>query len=174
MLAPYRGAGIQKKSKRKQPSHAQKVRHEKGLQRGEATQDRLQTKLADAKSRLKRRQNRRALWEEVNTTSNEEVRKAIKIPGRFDSLNEDEELRDDIEAFEGDTEIKVIGGVQVPAFATGETMNVAVAPAFMTSTKKPGTFGTTKPVAQEPQPEPDSKEPAESMEDDKQPVNEVT
>ncbi|KAK5939306.1 hypothetical protein PMZ80_008610 [Knufia obscura] len=142
-LAPYRGAGIQKKVKKKHLSHGQRVRHEKGLARGEAIQDRLDVKVAEAKSRLKKRQSRRALWEEVNVDSNEEVRKAIKAPGRFEVLDEDDELKDEVQAFPGDTEIKVIGGVQVPAFATGEALNVAVAPISMSNGKKPGTFGVT-------------------------------
>lgn len=144
MLAPYRGAGIQKKTKKKQLSHAQRLRHEKGLQRAEAVQAQLDNKLEDAKSRLKRRQGRRALWDDVNDVSNEEVRKAIKAPGRFDTLDDDEDLSDNIQPFHGDTEIKVISGVQVPSFATGQSMNLSVGPTLAPSSKKPGTFGVSK------------------------------
>lgn len=143
-LAPYRGAGIFKKNKVKRMSHAQRVRHDKDVRRAAAVQDQMQVKVEDAKTRLKHRQGRRALWEDINTTSNEEVRKAIKAPGRFDTLqDEDDDQRDDIQPFHGDTEIKVIDGIQVPSFATGETLSLATAPSLMTSNKKPGTFGTT-------------------------------
>lgn len=151
VLAPHRGAGIQKKAKKKHLTHAQRVRHEKDLAKAEANQDRLDTKLAEAKSRLKKRQGRRALWDEVNTSSNEEVRKAIKAPGRFEVLDEDEDSKPEIQPFHGDTEIKVIGGVQVPAFATGQALNVAVAPTVMNSNnKKPGTFGLASNTAEVP------------------------
>lgn len=143
MLAPYRGAGIQKKAKKKQLSHAQRLRHERGLQRGEAVQDQLQSKVEDARAKLKKRQGRRALWEDVNGLSNEEVRKAIKAPGRFDSLDDDEDVSDDIQPFHGDTEIKVISGVLVPSFATGQSMSLAVGPSLAPSNKKPGTFGVS-------------------------------
>lgn len=141
VLKPYHGAGIQKKTKKKQLSHAQRMRHEKGLARAEAVQAQLEVKVEEAKSRLKKRQSRRALWDDVNGASKEETRKAIKAPGRFGALDDEDDMKDNIEPFYGDTEIKVIGGVQVPAFATGEAMNVAMGPGFTTSTKKPGTFG---------------------------------
>lgn len=137
VLAPYRGAGIQKKKKVKPLKRSQRVRHEKGQARAEAVQDRFHTKIADATSRLRKRQSRRALWDEVNDASKEETRKAIKAPGRFDSLNDDDEAEDDIEPFHGDTEIKVIDGVQVPTFATGQTLTFAVGPSLAVSTKKP-------------------------------------
>jgi len=159
VLAPYRGAGIQKKQKKKHMTHAQRVRHEKDLAKAEATQDRLHMKVEDAKSRLKKRQGRRALWDEVNNSSTEEVRKAIKAPGRFELLDEDEELKDDIQPFHGDTEIKIIGGVQVPSFATGEALNVAVVPTVISNGKKPGSFGIT----------PDNTEPSTLVESTKKP-----
>lgn len=148
VLAPYHGAGIHKKIKNKRLSRAQRVRHSRGMQRGQEVQDQLQAKVADAKSRLRQRQGRRALWEDINSTSNEEVRKAIKAPGRFDSLDdEDEDLKDNIQPFHGDTEIKVIDGIQVPTFATGESLSLTMGPASIANSKKPGTFGlnTTKP-----------------------------
>lgn len=128
-------------------THAQKVRHQKGLEKGEATSDQLAAKVIDSKSRSRKRQNRRALWEDINNASNEEVRKAIKAPGRLD-IDEDEEGKDDIQPFHGDTEIKVIDGVQVPAFATGQSLSLSVATPFASSAKKPGTFGiSAKPVS---------------------------
>lgn len=77
------------------------------------------------------------MWDEVNDASKEETRKAIKAPGRFDSLNDDDEAEDDIEPFHGDTEIKVIDGVLVPTFATGQTLTFAVGPSLAVSNKKP-------------------------------------
>lgn len=137
VLAPHRGGGIQKKKKVKPLKRSQRVRHERGLARAEAVQDRTHTKIADATSRLKKRQSRRALWDEVNDASKEEARKAIRAPGRFDSLNEDDGTGDDIEPFHGDTEIKVIDGVQVPTFATGQTLTFAVGPSLTTTNREP-------------------------------------
>lgn len=144
ILAAYKGAGIHKKTKKKQLSHAQRQRQEKVLQKAEAVHDILETKRADASSRLKRRRGRRALWDDINDTSTEEVRKAIKAPGRFDTLDDGEDaVKDDIQPFHGETEIKVIAGVQVPTFATGQSMSLTMGPTPMASSKKPGTFGTT-------------------------------
>ena len=87
------------------------------------------------------------MWEDINHASNEEVRKAIKAPGHLGALDEDEDVKDDIVPFHGDTEIKVIDGVRVPAFATGQSLSLAVPTAFAPSSKKPGTFGvSTKPA----------------------------
>lgn len=152
VLKPFLNNGIQKKLKKKHMTHAQKVRHQKGIEKGEAVQGRMIAKVTDSKSRSRKRQSRRALWEDINSASNEEVRKAIKPPGHFDTIDEDEDLKDDIQPFHGDTEIKVIDGVQVPSFATGQSLNVALTD-FTTSTKKPGTFGVsakpTDPVVDE-------------------------
>lgn len=136
VLAPHRGGGIQKKKKVKPLKRSQRVRHEKGQARAEAVQDRFHTKVEDATSRLKKRQFRRALWDEVNDASKEEIRKTIKAPGRFDTLNEDDGTEDDIEPFHGDTEIKVIDGVQVPTFATGQTLTFAVGPSLAANNKE--------------------------------------
>lgn len=135
VLAPHRGAGVQKKKKVKPLKRSQRVRHEKGQARAEAVQDRFHTKVEDATSRLKKRQFRRGLWDEVNDASKEELRKTIKAPGRFDVLNDDE-ADDGIEPFHGDTEIKVIDGVQVPTFATGQTLTFAVGPSLTASKKE--------------------------------------
>lgn len=136
VLAPYRGAGVQKKKKVKPLKRSQRVRHEKGQARAEAVQDRLHTKVADATSRLRKRQSRRALWEEVNDASKEESRKSIKAPGRFDSLKDEDGTEDDIEPFHGDTEIKVIDGVQVPTFATGQSLTFTMGPSMVASNKE--------------------------------------
>lgn len=151
VLAPYHGAGVHKKTKNKRLSRTQRIRHDRGIQRGQEVQDQMQVKVADAKSRLRQRQGRRALWEDINTNSSEEVRKAIKAPGRFDSLDdEDEDSKDNIEPFHGDTEIKVIQGIQVPAFATGESLSLAMGPSSTMTSKKPGTFGITSSKPEEP------------------------
>lgn len=143
VLKPYLSNGIQKKTKKKNLTHAQKLRHQKGIEKGTAIEDRLAAKVTDSKTRSRKRQNRRAMWEDINSASNEEVRKAIKAPGRFEALEEDEEVKDDIQPFHGDTEIKVIDGVQVPTFATGQSLNLSLTTAFAPSTKKPGTFGVS-------------------------------
>ena len=129
VLAPYRGAGIQKKQKKKPLSHGQRVRHAKGLARGEAIQDRHAVKVADAKKRSRKVDLRRSLWEDINTTTKDETRKAIKGPGRFGALDEDDEdAVGEVQPFHGDTEIKVIDGVLVPAFASGQTMTMSLPP----------------------------------------------
>lgn len=128
---------MQKKQKKKQLSHGQRVRQAKDLARAQMVQDQLEAKVAEAKSRSKKVQSRRALWEDINSATTDETRKAIKGPGRFDALNdESDDGKDDIQPFHGDTEIKVIDGVQVPAFATGLTMTMSLGPSFTTDTKK--------------------------------------
>lgn len=79
------------------------------------------------------------MWEEVNEMSKEEARKAIKGPGRFAALGDnEEEVEDDIQPFHGDTEIKVIDGVQVPTFATGQTLTFTMGPSLTSNTEKTG------------------------------------
>ena len=151
-LKPYSGGGIQKKVKKKVLTHAQKLRQAKGIERGEATQEQFDAKVREAKQREKKRSGRRAMWEDVNSVTKEEARKAIKAPGRFEVGEDDEDLMDSIQPFHGDTEIKVIGGVQVPSFATGEALNVAVGPIFAANAKKPGSFGVSKPNQPAPPP----------------------
>lgn len=123
-------SGIHKKRKHKQVTRGQRVRREKGLSRAEAVQDQLGSKIADSKFRLKKRQGRKALWDDINSTSKDEARKAIKGPGRFDMLKDDDETENDpiLEPYHGDTEIKVIDGVQVPAFAVGIPMTISGRP----------------------------------------------
>lgn len=70
-------------------------------------------------------QTRRAGWEDINDASREEVRKGIKVPGWAGRDGEAEGERE-VEAFEGDTEIKVLDGVRVPAFAAGNKMTMTV------------------------------------------------
>lgn len=140
VLAPYRSGGIQKKQKKKQISRGQRVRHARDLTKAERIQDRLAAKVADAKSRSKKVQSRRALWEDINATTQDETRKTIKGPGRFDVLGDSEdEGKDDIQPFDGDTEIKVIDGVQVPAFATGQTFTMSLGPVLQADVKKNNT-----------------------------------
>lgn len=122
------------------------MRHAKGLARAEMIQDQLAAKVADAKSRSRKVQSRRALWADINAVSKDETRKTIKGPGRFDSLhdNSEDDGTDEVRPFHGDTEIKVINGVQVPAFATGQTFTMSLGPALQDHTKNAAKALTTE------------------------------
>lgn len=125
VLAPHRGNGILKKRKVKQLTRGQRARQAQILERAQVVQDQHVSKVDEAKQRAKKVQARRALWEDINEATEEDVRKTIKAPGRFDAL-QDDALEDDIVPFEGDTEIKVLDGVQVPAFAAGTKMTLGL------------------------------------------------
>lgn len=70
-------------------TRGQRVRQEKGLARAEAVMDQMERKVDDAKTKLKKRNMRKALWEEVNDATADEKRKAMKGPGRGIVLGED-------------------------------------------------------------------------------------
>ena len=117
MLAARSNGGISKAKRKVKPmKRGQRARQERGLARAEVVMDQLAKKVDSVQSRDKKRRERRAIWEEVNDASKEEKRKTPKLPtGPTDS--EEEEWEDEPQVYEGDTETKVMDGVQVPATA---------------------------------------------------------
>lgn len=85
--------------------------------------DQLEKKKIGSQTKLKKRRERKALWDEVNEASNEEKRKAPKFSVLEDTQGLDGEWEDENEV-EGDTEMKVIDGVEVPASAAAQTLTV--------------------------------------------------
>lgn len=123
-------SGVGKKNKTKPMKRGQRVRQEKGLARAEAVMSQMEKKKVGADQKLKKRRDRRALWDEVNDASKEEQRKAPK----FDILQSveanDGEWEDEIDdAVGGDTEMKMVDGVRVPANAAAIKMTVVERPA---------------------------------------------
>ena len=117
VLTARPNGGITKAKKKVKPmKRGQRARQERGLARAEVVMDQLAKKVDSVQSRERRRKDRRAIWEEVNDASKEEKRKTPKLPvGPIES--DDEEWEDEPQAYEGDTEMKVVDGVQVPATA---------------------------------------------------------
>ncbi|PGH03233.1 hypothetical protein AJ79_07428 [Helicocarpus griseus UAMH5409] len=66
ILSAQHNSGINKKSKPKHMTRAQKRRQEKGLERAELVMDRTEKKVAKSVGRGKTVQARRATWEELN------------------------------------------------------------------------------------------------------------
>jgi Alb1 len=95
------------------------VRHEKGLSRAEAIMDQMEKKVEVAQTRVKTRKDRSAMWEDINDISKEETRKAPKFQVlAHREIDDDEADWSDVpQHFEGDTEMKVVDGVQVPVSA---------------------------------------------------------
>ena len=59
-------AGISKKKKTKQLTRQQKLRQQRGLENAERNLDKHEKKVADSKTRGKKVQARRVVWEELN------------------------------------------------------------------------------------------------------------
>ena len=78
--------------------------------------DQMNKKVESAESRLQKRNARRAIWEEVNDASKEEKRKTPKLQVLANGT-EDDAWEDEPQAYPGDTEMKVVDGVQVPTAA---------------------------------------------------------
>jgi Alb1 len=97
----------------------QRARQERGLARAEVVMDQLARKMEGAQSRDKKRRDRRAIWEEVNDASKEEKRKAPKFQGLANGVNwvDEDGWEDEPQTDGGDTEMKVVDGVEVPATA---------------------------------------------------------
>ena len=111
------------KKKAKPMKRGQRARQEKGLARAETVMNQMVKKVEGSQSRTKKMRDRRALWDEVNEASKEEKRKAPRVQVLADEMNgSEDDWEDEPQAFEGDTEMKVIDGVQVPASAAGSKL----------------------------------------------------
>ncbi|RMZ84845.1 hypothetical protein DV737_g1002, partial [Chaetothyriales sp. CBS 132003] len=117
--------GIVKRNKTAPMKRGQRVRQERGLARAEAVMDQLEKKVEGARSKVKKRRDRRALWEEVNAASVEERRKTPKlafgvlesIEGGGDGDDGDDDGDGAAEARggdDGDLEMKTADEVQAP------------------------------------------------------------
>ncbi|KAK6384534.1 uncharacterized protein PV06_08683 [Exophiala oligosperma] len=115
LLAPRPNSGVTKAKRKQKPlTKGQRRRHEKGLARAEVVQAQLSKKVDDAGSRSKKRRDRKKLWDDVNSgASNFDKMKAI-LGENADDENE-EWVDEDMEA--NMTDVKMVEGVRVPAFA---------------------------------------------------------
>ena len=100
----------------------QRARQEQGLARAEAVMSQMTKKLESAQSRQKKRKDRSAIWEEVNDAAEETKGKTPKFQLPADE-GDDDDWEDEPQAYTGDTEMKVVDGVQIPATA-GSTLVV--------------------------------------------------
>lgn len=140
-LAARPNGGITKPSKKKQKpmKRGQRVRHEKGLARAEAVQDRLAKKVDEAASRQNKRKSRKAVWEEVNNdASKEEQTKPTPKVKDLDDNNTDHVRGEDgwedepmMGADEKNLDVKVVDGVTVPASAPAMELTVVDRTAFL-------------------------------------------
>ena len=113
VLAARPASGVTKsKTKQKPLTRGQRRRHERGLARAEVVQDQLSKRADEATSKLKKRRDRKKLWDDVNTgATNFDKMKAIL--GENDDGDEwvDEEMDD------GVSDVRMVEGVQVPITA---------------------------------------------------------
>ncbi|EXJ78868.1 hypothetical protein A1O1_09270 [Capronia coronata CBS 617.96] len=118
LSARSNGRVTKSKPKQKQLSRGQKKRHEKGLARAEAVQDRLAKKLNDASGKLKKIRERKGMWDEVNgTTKLEQTREVLSAHVDRPEENEweDEPMQEEEVFRKG--QLKVVEGVIVPSTA---------------------------------------------------------
>ncbi|KIW21567.1 hypothetical protein PV08_02147 [Exophiala spinifera] len=116
LLAPRPNSGVTKAKKKQKPlTKGQRRRQEKGLARAEVVQDQLSKKVDDAGSRLKKRRDRKKLWDDVNSSaSNFDKMKAILGENADDAEDDgwvDEEMEDSM------NDVKIVEGVRVPVSA---------------------------------------------------------
>ncbi|KAI9375239.1 Alb1-domain-containing protein [Aspergillus egyptiacus] len=92
ILADRANAGVSKKqSKPKAKSRAQRLRQQKGMDRAEATLDRLEKKVAKSENRAKTVKSRRADWNDLN-------KKATKFEALAEATNDDDDAMVDASA----------------------------------------------------------------------------
>jgi len=68
-------------------TRGQRMRQEKGLARAEAVQEQLVKKFHVVDARLKKRQARKALWDEINRVGNKEERQKVILGDRTGETN---------------------------------------------------------------------------------------
>ncbi|OCT45136.1 hypothetical protein CLCR_06332 [Cladophialophora carrionii] len=87
ILAARPNGGITKSKKKQKPlTKGQRRRQERGLARAEVVQDQMSKKVEDAAGRLKKRRERKGMWDEVNGS----VNKFEQLKSLGDEVNEEE------------------------------------------------------------------------------------
>lgn len=85
--------------------------------------DQLEKKVAGSQAKLKKRKERKAIWDEINDASNEEKRKTPKFAVLADEEEANGGWEDETEE-DGDATMKVVDAVEVPASAAAHTLTV--------------------------------------------------
>ncbi|ETN45011.1 uncharacterized protein HMPREF1541_09887 [Cyphellophora europaea CBS 101466] len=118
VLSARPGGGIQKAKKKQKPmKRGQRARQEKGLARAEIVMDQLEKKKSESQVKMKKVRGRRAIWDEINGEAEEEKRKTPKLfSARGDDAEAEDQQWEDVDE-QGDQEMKLVDGVQVPANA---------------------------------------------------------
>ncbi|KIW86231.1 hypothetical protein Z517_01626 [Fonsecaea pedrosoi CBS 271.37] len=103
ILAARPNGGITKPKRKQKPlSRGQRRRHEKGLARAEMVQDQHARKIEDASHRLKKRRERKGMWEEVNGTNKFDKLRAALGDDDANENDEDEWVDDNMEEVENE------------------------------------------------------------------------
>lgn len=85
--------------------------------------DQLEKKKAGSQAKLKKRRERKAIWDEVNDASNEEKRKTPKFAVLADGDELNGEWEDEKEE-DGDANMEIVHGLEVPVSAPTHTLTV--------------------------------------------------
>ncbi|KIX08744.1 uncharacterized protein Z518_03401 [Rhinocladiella mackenziei CBS 650.93] len=122
ILSARPNGGVTKlKRKQKSLTRGQRRRHEKGLARAEVVLDQLAKKVDDASSRLRRRRERKSMWDEVNGTAKFDKMKVI-LSDNTEQVDGDEWEDEAMEAVK--SEAKVVEDVNVPTTAAATKLVV--------------------------------------------------
>ena len=119
-------SGVTKPKRKQKPmTKGQRRRQVKGLERAEVVQDQLKKKVIGSQSREKKRNSRRAIWEEINSAVGKDAGKSIVTSVEINERPDEDEWEDEDVAQNGDdTEMKVLDGVHVPADVAGTKLVV--------------------------------------------------
>ncbi|KAL2429645.1 hypothetical protein ABEF95_008609 [Exophiala dermatitidis] len=127
VLAARPSAGVTKAKKKQKPlTKGQRRRHEQGLARAEIVQDQLAKKVNDASTRLKKRRERKGVWDEINGGTKSEQMRAI-LGQDMDQADGDDDWED--EAMEEvemvqESETKTVEGLAMPTTAVASKVTV--------------------------------------------------
>ncbi|KIY03985.1 uncharacterized protein Z520_00677 [Fonsecaea multimorphosa CBS 102226] len=127
ILAARPNSGITKAKKKQKPlSRGQRRRHEKGLARAEMVQDQHARKIEDASQRLKKRRERKGMWEEVNGTNNKFVTLMAAIGDDAEQNGEEDGWEDEDNMEEVDIEGGRVKDIENSATTISKTKLVVV------------------------------------------------
>lgn len=126
VLAARPSAGVTKTKKKQKPlTKGQRRRHEQGLARAEIVQDQLAKKVNDASTRLKKRRERKGVWDEINGGTKSEQMRAIlgQDMDQPDGDDWEDEAMEEVEMGQ-ESETKTVEGVAMSTTAVASKVTV--------------------------------------------------
>ncbi|EXJ84031.1 hypothetical protein A1O3_04698 [Capronia epimyces CBS 606.96] len=117
ILSAHPNGGVTKpKRKQKQLTRGQRKRHEKELARAQAVQDHLAKKVNDATVKLKKRRERKGVWDEVNSTTKFEQTRAIldEATDQPEGSEWEDEVMEEVDIVQ-QSDLKIIEGSFLPS-----------------------------------------------------------